>query len=153
MKIKVLLKRFGMLMLTIVMGIQLISCGTLLYPERQGKRSGEVDMHVVIMDAIGLVFGVIPGVVAFAVDYHTGAIYLPKGHPRGRGKNRQRTEREGLIVLKVDPRSLSHETISDLITEEMGFAVRMKDPRLIIKEAQGKVDIALELKRLSQQYR
>ena len=153
MEIKGFLKRFGLLMLTTVMGFQLVSCGTLLYPERQGKRSGEVDMHVVIMDAIGLVFGVIPGVVAFAVDYHTGAIYLPKGHPRSKGKNRHRTEMEGFIVLKVDPKSLSPETISDLITEEMGFSVWIKDPELIIIEAQGKVDIASELKRLSQQYR
>lgn len=153
MKTKDFLKRFGMSMLTLVMGIQLVSCGTLLYPERQGKRSGEVDMHVVIMDAIGLVFGVIPGLVAFAVDYHTGAIYLPKGHARSKGKNKRRTEIGGLIVIRVDPKSLSPKTISDIITAEMGFSVLMKDPELVMVEVQGEIDIASELKRLSQKYK
>jgi len=34
---------------------------------------------VVALDAIGLLFFFVPGVIAFAVDFVTGAIYLPGG--------------------------------------------------------------------------
>lgn len=56
------------------------ACGYLIYPERQGLRGDRVDGTVVALDAIGLLFFVLPGVIAFAVDFSTGCIYLPKGH-------------------------------------------------------------------------
>lgn len=57
------------------------SCGTILYPERKGRRGGELDPAVVVLDAVGLLFFLIPGIVAFAVDFDTGCIYLGgKGH-------------------------------------------------------------------------
>lgn len=55
------------------------ACGYLIYPERQGSRGDHVDGTVVALDAVGLLFFVLPGVVAFAVDFATGSIYLPKG--------------------------------------------------------------------------
>lgn len=58
---------------------QLGACGTLLYPERKGQVSGRLDIGVVALDAIGLLFYFVPGVIAFAVDFVTGAIYLPGG--------------------------------------------------------------------------
>lgn len=54
-----------------------ISCGTLLHPERQGLRSGRLDPAIVVLDAVGLLFFFVPGIIAFAVDFATGAIYLP----------------------------------------------------------------------------
>lgn len=59
--------------------VQLSGCGTLLYPERRGTEPGRLDADIVLLDAVGLLFFVIPGVVAFAVDFVTGAIYLPSG--------------------------------------------------------------------------
>jgi hypothetical protein len=59
--------------------VQLVGCGTLLYPERRGQPSGKFDADIVILDAVGLFFFFVPGVVAFAVDLATGAIYLPQG--------------------------------------------------------------------------
>lgn len=58
---------------------QLTACGTLLYPERRGQTNGQIDVGVVALDAIGLLFFFVPGVVAFGVDFITGAIYLPGG--------------------------------------------------------------------------
>jgi hypothetical protein len=52
------------------------SCGTILYPERRGIRGGELDAAIVILDAVGLLFFVIPGIIAFAVDFDTGCIYI-----------------------------------------------------------------------------
>jgi hypothetical protein len=52
-------------------------CGTILYPERRGQPVGRLDWGVVLLDGLGLLLFFIPGVVAFAVDFATGAIYLP----------------------------------------------------------------------------
>lgn len=58
---------------------QLVACGTIFYPERRGQISGRIDPAIAVMDAIGLLFYIIPGLLAFAVDFITGAIYLPGG--------------------------------------------------------------------------
>ncbi|MFG0381510.1 polyribonucleotide nucleotidyltransferase [Pseudomonas sp. zbq_18] len=67
----------GVLALTLI--AQLTACGTILYPERRGQIDGKVDIAVVGMDAIGILFFVIPGLIAFGIDFATGAIYLPGG--------------------------------------------------------------------------
>jgi len=59
------------------LGSPLIGCGTILYPERRGQPAGDFDWKVVGLDAIGLLFFFVPGVVAFAVDFSNGTIYLP----------------------------------------------------------------------------
>ena len=62
----------------------LSSCGTILYPDRAyQKERGDLDPAIAILDGIGLLFGVIPGLIAFAVDFTTGAIYFPAGHEPG----------------------------------------------------------------------
>lgn len=58
---------------------QLVACGTILHPERKGQRAGQIDPAIAIFDAIGLLFFLIPGVIAFAVDFNNGTIYLPGG--------------------------------------------------------------------------
>lgn len=63
----------------------LSGCGTLMFEERHGQDSGEIDPNVVLMDGIGLFFFIIPGLIAYAVDISTGAIYLPPGVERGEG--------------------------------------------------------------------
>ena len=56
----------------------LSSCGTIIYPDRVHQEDrGNLDPAVIILDGIGLFFFLIPGVIAFAVDFATGAIYLP----------------------------------------------------------------------------
>lgn len=55
-------------------------CGTVLYPERRGQPAGAIDWKIVALDAVGLIFFFVPGVIAFAVDFTTGAIYLPPEH-------------------------------------------------------------------------
>jgi|GEM_PF-623415 len=62
---------------TLVMN--LTACGYFLYPERKGQTGGRVDPVVVILNGAGLLFGILPGVVAFAVDFTNGTIYLPAG--------------------------------------------------------------------------
>lgn len=54
-------------------------CGTIIHPERKGQINGRLDSSIVLLDAIGLLFFFVPGVIAFAVDFSNGTIYLPGG--------------------------------------------------------------------------
>ena len=60
--------------------LNLTACGTILHPERKGQTSGRLDAGVVLLDAVGLLFFFVPGVIAFAVDFSNGTIYLPDGY-------------------------------------------------------------------------
>ncbi len=60
-----------------VLMVQLMGCGTILYPERKGQTGGRIDTGVAVLDGIGLLLFVVPGVIAFAVDFYNGTIYLP----------------------------------------------------------------------------
>ena len=72
-------------LLTLLLALNTTGCGTLLFPDRHGQRSGDLDANVVLMDGIGLLFLIVPGLVAYIVDIATGAIYLPPGMERGEG--------------------------------------------------------------------
>lgn len=65
--------------LTASLFAQLTACGTILHPERKGQKSGRIDPAIAVFDGIGLLFFLIPGVIAFAVDFSNGTIYLPGG--------------------------------------------------------------------------
>lgn len=71
------LKPLASLLLSATLVTQLSACGTVFYPERRGQISGEIDPGVAILNGIGLLFYLVPGIIAFAVDFATGAIYLP----------------------------------------------------------------------------
>jgi len=51
----------------------------LLHPERKGQTGGRIDPGFVILDGVRLLFFFIPAVIAFAVDFNYGTIYLPGG--------------------------------------------------------------------------
>ncbi|GGK00451.1 polyribonucleotide nucleotidyltransferase [Pseudomonas matsuisoli] len=110
--------------LAAVLVTQLSACGTIFYPDRRGQIEGKVDPVIVALDAIGILFYVIPGLVALGVDFATGAIYLPDGQ-----------------TYSVAPESLQ-ETIGEngevdraklkaLIEQETGHSLPLTDPRLI----------------------
>ena len=99
----------------------LSGCGTFLYPERRGQEGGQIDATVAFLDGLGLIFYVIPGLLALLVDFGTGAIYLPKGQKKG-------------AVIRVDPKHLNPEEIRSIIYEETGIEVDFNDPRWIVKK-------------------
>ena len=58
--------------------LALTGCGAFIHSERVGQsHSNEIDWKIAALDALGLLLFFIPGVVAFVVDFSTGAIYLP----------------------------------------------------------------------------
>lgn len=111
--------------ITVLLVFQLAGCGTLLYPERRGQVGGRLDTGVVILDGIGLLFVLIPGIIAFAVDFGNGTIYLPA--------------RPGIIEhsaelnqIKFDPKHTSLAQIEKIIKDHTGYAVNLtqKDVRI-----------------------
>jgi hypothetical protein len=50
-----------------------------------------LDWSIVALDAVGLLFFFVPGVIAFAVDFNNGTIYLPPEQNYGGGSTSSRT--------------------------------------------------------------
>src|SRR3984885_10280157 len=90
----------------LVFTAQLMGCGTLMYPERKGQRGGSLDAGVAVLDGIGLLFGIIPGVIAFCVDFSNGTIYLPK-----RMHHLSSLDFKNIKEVKFDPKHTSLASI------------------------------------------
>jgi hypothetical protein len=54
-------------------------CGYLLYPQRNGRRGGPVDVPVLVIDLLWLIPGIVPGAICLIVDFMTGCIYGGEG--------------------------------------------------------------------------
>jgi hypothetical protein len=71
-------RRIG-LVLTVALAVESVSCGTLIHPERCGQpHTAVLDPSIVMLDGLGVLVFLVPGVVAFIVDFSTGAVYLPE---------------------------------------------------------------------------
>lgn len=91
-------------------------CGTVLYPERAGQGKGQLDVGIVVLDALWVLVGVIPGIVAFAIDFGNGCIYLP--------------EPTGDAVTKVPVPPNKKADYDAVFTEVAGRPVALDDPAL-----------------------
>ena len=117
----------------LAMVMPMVSCGTLLYPERRysdiqvdpgGRR---IDPAVAVLDAVGLLFFVIPGVIAFAVDFGTGAIYFPKAERESNAKTQEQQKR---MVVHLNPDEIDKDTIERIISAEAGIPISFDDKRM-----------------------
>ncbi len=96
-------------------------CGTLIYPERRGQSSGKIDPAIAILDGVGVLLFVIPGLIAFAVDFATGAIYLPGG----------RRAQLDVAPLRLDNGHFhDKKRLSAALSAELGMAINLDDPQL-----------------------
>jgi HAMP domain-containing protein len=118
--------RVLLLLIAAVLAFQ-SGCGTILYPERKGQRSGEIDVGVAVLDAIGLLFFIIPGVIAFAVDFNNGTIYLP------RGSHRHALDLGDLRQIRFDPAAGKIE-IEAILSDTTRRAIRLDEPGLQVFE-------------------
>src|SRR5262245_56682145 len=102
---------------------QLTACGTIFYPDRRGQIDGRIDRAVAVFDAIGLLFYIIPGLIAFGVDFATGAIYLPEG--------KYSVAPEKLKDAVGPDGSVDRAKLKAIIERETGRDLPLNDPRLI----------------------
>jgi hypothetical protein len=103
---------------------QLAACGTIFYPERRGQVSGRIDPAIAVMNAIGLLFYIIPGLLAFAVDFITGAIYLPGG-------GHAQVDPQ-LLQKAINPDgSIDNLRLKAIIEDQTGHSLPLDNPYLI----------------------
>ncbi|MCG6657915.1 hypothetical protein HOP52_09115 [Halomonas campisalis] len=124
---------------TLVIGVSitmLTACGTLFHPERKGQVSGDIDPAVAIANGVGLLFFIVPGVVAYAVDFSNGTIYLPSGHARAQ-----------VDSLRLDD-SMDVAALEQLLSEKSGKPVDLDSEALKVAEVES-LDEALALVRMA----
>ena len=119
-----------------VLIIQLVGCGTLMYPERRGQRGGRIDAGVAVMDGLCLLLFIIPGVIAFTVDFSNGTIYLP-------GTARGSLDLKDIKQVKFDPTHYTNATIEKIIKEETGHAVKLNQDNMKISRLESIDDMMM----------
>ena len=100
-----------------------IGCGTVLHPERRGQPAGPLDWKIVALDTVGLLLFFVPGVIAFAVDFNNGTIYLPQDH-QGR-KPRYHADQE-FARLTIPKKEISVEKIEQLVSQYTEQEISLK---------------------------
>ena len=116
-----------------VIVIQMASCGTLLYPERRhcdiqvDPKGRRIDPAVAVLDAACLVFFIIPGIFAFAVDFATGAIYLHKQEGQSKAI---RPEQQEKAVVHMIPNKMDKATLEQIISKAAGVTISFDDKRM-----------------------
>ena len=111
--------RWVCVVVSVALVTQLLGCGWMLYPERRGQTNGPIDPGVAILDAILLIPFIIPGVIAFAVDFTTGAIYYPSR------RHRMTTPGAGRVaVIHLNPSDLNEQTICEAVRKYSGCPTR-----------------------------
>ena len=126
--------------------LQLASCGFVLYPERRGQTHGRIDPAIAVLDGVGLLLFLVPGIVAFAVDFATGTIYLP-------GSKRASTtpsDKDDMLVIHVNPDELSNQKIEEIISDHTGYPVKFDQENLQAFELESTKNIEAEILRLAQ---
>ena len=114
---------------------QIAGCGTIMYPERRGQKiHGDVDTRIAVLDAVGLLFFIIPGLIAFGVDFYTGAIYLRPGEQQVWGQTQSKQE---FAVIRVDPNQIDQKMIEKIISDHIGQTISLDDHRMQILTFNG----------------
>lgn len=102
----------------------LSGCGTIMHPERKGQVSGRIDPAIAVLDGIGLLFFFVPGVIAFAVDFSNGTIYLPGGRSADAGS----LDESRQISFEGRP---DRDQLEQLLQEQAGIEVEL-DQALVL---------------------
>jgi len=112
----------GVLVATLL--TQVTACGSIFYPDRRGQIDGKIDPAIAVLDAVGLLFYIIPGLIAFAVDFATGAIYFEPG------KTAQVDPKKLKDAIGVDGK-VDNLKLQSILERELGRSLPLDDPRLI----------------------
>ena len=72
------------------------------------------------LNSIGLLFFFVPGVIAFAVDFINGTIYLP---PYEYGMADQNQQNPELISVSIPPDQISPDEVGQLVSKHSGRKV------------------------------
>lgn len=129
----------------------LSGCGTIFHHERiHEPHSREIDWKIAAMDGLGLALFFVPGVVAFVVDFSTGAIYLPpdgsSGYAAAELKNTPASGPPSVVIgesgvplatwdrVDVPPIELQPQRIEAVVNERMNRTFSMRESQLRVSE-------------------
>lgn len=120
--------------------VQVSACGYIFYPERRNQPAGgNIDPAVAILDGLGLLLFIIPGVVAFIVDFSTHTIYFPPG----KKGSLQGIEKEKMAAVPVPAGQLNQQGIESIVSKHTGMPIHLDS-------AQVKVYVLEDFNQLSQ---
>jgi len=123
-------------LICVVLIVQLAGCGTLMYPERRGQRGGRIDAGVAILDGVGLLLFIIPGLIAYAIDFSNGTIYLPGGPLSS-------LDVKNIKQAKFDPKHYTNATIEKIIKEKTGCTVRLDQDNIKVSRLKSTEDMMM----------
>ena len=124
------IRKFISLSLVAVTLANIAACGTIIYPERRGQAGGRIDPAIAILDGTGLLFFIIPGVIAFAVDFSNGSIYLPGGRSNlssGTG------QADPLKIVKV-PKDMDAHILEQIVLQQTHVKIHLDDADLSVQK-------------------
>lgn len=136
------MKNYFYILRAVIIGMlsfQMVSCGTLLYPERRNQTAGRLDVGVVLLDAVGLLFFLIPGIIAFAVDFSSGAIYLPASKDKAKNQDKYR-------IVRFDPKHYTKESLEKIISQETGRDFHFNNKQIQYMRLKNRDEISLHFK-------
>jgi hypothetical protein len=131
--------RFRRALTGLVLGVSitaLVGCGTVFHPERKGQMSGRIDPVIAIANGVGLLFFIVPGVIAYAVDFSNGTIYLPGTQ-----------DSASVETLQIDE-DMDVPTLERLLSEKFGKTVSLDSELMQVEEVES-LDEALALVRMA----
>lgn len=135
---KRILARLINLLLIFTLVANLASCGTIFYPERKGQKPGKIDPTVAALDAIGLLFFIIPGVIAFAVDFNNNSIYLPHSSSSRKGSSKKFSE-------ILSNQKLDQAKIEQLVRAQTGISINMDQANIEVIRLTSKDELESKL--------
>ncbi|WP_193068025.1 hypothetical protein, partial [Halomonas sp. 3D7M] len=121
-----------------IVGVSIVTlsgCGTLFHPERKGQMSGNIDPVVAIANGVGLLFFIVPGVIAYAVDFSNGTIYLPSASSAS------------VDIHHLDD-AMDVASLEKLLSDKAGQPVSLENELLMMEEV-ASLDEALAMVRMS----
>ncbi len=138
MTLKKRIFRICAVVVMLAMVFQTLSCGTILYPERRSSPSAsgfdpkgrQIDLAVAFLDAIFLIFYIVPGLVAFGVDFATGAIYIPNSRSKKKSSALTGDDEKDMTVIYVPPEKLNPEMLQTVIFQQTGVMVNFESNTL-----------------------
>lgn len=132
------------IVISVMLIIQLVGCGYFLYPERRGQKSGRIDPGVAILDGLGLLLFIVPGVIAFAVDFTNGTIYFPRGSRR----SFMSPGAENTVAIRVNPADLNEKMIEEIVRKQAGCSIRFDRRNVEVYQLDGSENIEARLAEL-----
>ena len=99
-----------------------------------------------MLDGIGLLLFIIPGVIAFAVDFSTGAIYLPGG----RTKTARGAKDSNVAEIKMNPKDLNFAKLDEVLSDYTGKEIKLQSNTVLIYQADDHKSIEKQLNDLAQ---